>query len=282
VSQKRKIILLVLFVVGLTATVWLLTRREKPVDADVVEVPLGVEEAMIITYQGPAIEPLPYAYGVGVNVRLAGVRELPAGRVYDVRYIVNRAGDFDLKNYFRFTDGRPVDGLPSFKVRGLERLSKDIEARIAETEDTSIALQAWYYETLVVLGVLWIAWLLLLIFWPRRHVKAAPVEMGGATLADQIRGYLEQFEAGTLDARQQAQLELMIFRQWRAQRGMDDVHMAESLAKFRADPEVAQAYAELENWMHHPKRASTPGQVAASVRARLEKAPAPTVEALTP
>ena len=237
--------------------------------------PLGVEEAVIITSDSSPIEPVPYAWGVALNVRIAGIRDLPAGHVYDVRYIVNRAGDFDLKDYLRFSDGKSPEGLPSFKVRGLERLSQSIEARIAETEETGIALRAWYYETLSILASVWVVWLLLLIFWPRRGAPEAVPPPAGPTLAERIRTYLLQLESGALDAGQQAELELMIFRQWREQRSWSDQPMAQSLAAFRVDPEVADAYTELENWLHRAAPAASAAQVAQAVRSRLEKSALP-------
>src|SRR3954468_8789521 len=72
---------------------------------DVLNVPLGVEQAAIVTYSGPVLAVAPYKWGVAVNVRIAEVRERDDARIYDVRYIVNRAGTFDLKDYLTSADG---------------------------------------------------------------------------------------------------------------------------------------------------------------------------------
>jgi len=280
-KRRRKIVALgaSLAVLAAVAVVVILGLRKPKPDPGILEVPLGVEEAVIITSDSGPIEPVPFAWGVALNVRIAGARDFPASHVYDVRYIVNRAGDFDLKDYLRFSDGKAPDGLPSFKVRGLERLSQSIEARIAETEETGVALHAWYYETLSTLALVWAAWLLLLIFWRRRRAAEAPPPAAGPTLAERIRACLLRLESGELDAGQQAELELMIFRQWREQRSWSDQPMAQSLAAFRVDPEVAEAYAELENWLHRAAPTASPAQVAQAVRSRLEKiAPPPTPE----
>ena len=63
-----------------------------PKQPESVNVPLGVEQAAIVTYSGPPIAVAPYKWGVAVNVRIASVTEQPGARIYDVRYIVNRAG----------------------------------------------------------------------------------------------------------------------------------------------------------------------------------------------
>jgi hypothetical protein len=273
--RKRNLLIAVaaLLLVGVGVATYLFLHRRPD---DTIDVPLGVEEAVIITYSGNPIEPTPYKWGVAVNVRIAGVTERDNTRVYDVRYIVNRTGDFDLKDFLRSIDGKPAADLPSFKMRGSEKLSKGLDARIAETENFGISLHAWYYETLVGLAVFWIVWLLLLIFWRRRKPVVVQEFHAEPTLADEIRRHLALLESGALDARQQAQLELMIFRQWRDQRRLGALPMAEALEAFRADPEVSQAYAELENWLHRRDREATAARVAETVRSRI-KATAPIV-----
>ena len=281
-TPRRKILVLgaSLAAVAAAVIVALALRNPKPASG-ILEVPLGVEEAVIITSDSGPLEPVPFAWGVAINVRIAGARDVPGGHVYDVRYIVNRAGDFDLKDYLRYTDGKPPQGLPTFQVRGLERLSQSIEARIAETEETGITLHDRYYETLSILAGVWAAWLGLLIFWRRRRRRAAAPPAEGPTLAERILACLRQLESGELDARQRAGLELMIFRQWRRQRSWSEQPMAQSLAAFRADPEVAEAYAVLENWLHRAVPAASPAQVAQAVRSRLENsAPPPAPETL--
>src|SRR5215218_602601 len=81
----------------------------------ILNVPLGVEQAAIVTYSGPALAVAPYKWGVAVNVRIAGVTEQPGTRIYDLRYLVNRGGTYDLKDYLIAADGNPLAGLPSFR-----------------------------------------------------------------------------------------------------------------------------------------------------------------------
>ena len=46
--------------------------------------------------------------------------------------------------------------------------------------------------------------------------------------------------------------------------------MADSVAAFRADSDVAEAYAALEDWLHRAERSASPSQIADAVRAGLE------------
>src|SRR5438445_583290 len=111
-------------VLALAAVIFL--RPKKP--PDFLNVPLGVEQAAIVTYSGPAVAVTPYKWGVAVNLRIAKVTEQPGARIYDVRYIVNRAGTFDLKDYLTAEDGSSLSGLPSFKFQGDPKLSKNLDA----------------------------------------------------------------------------------------------------------------------------------------------------------
>src|SRR6186997_436350 len=111
---KKRVLLLVAVVAVVSAMFFL--RRVK--EDDTIRVPLGVEQAAIVTYSGPTVAVAPYKWGVAVNVRIAEVIERPDKRIYDVRYIVNRAGTFDLKDYLAAADGSALDGLPAFKFTG--------------------------------------------------------------------------------------------------------------------------------------------------------------------
>src|SRR6187402_668915 len=99
--KRRSVLLLVAIIAGVAVVLYLRGTKEE----DTIRVPLGVEQAAIVTYSGPAVAVAPYKWGVAVNVRIAEVIELPDKRIYDVRYIVNRAGTFDLKDYLAAADG---------------------------------------------------------------------------------------------------------------------------------------------------------------------------------
>ena len=67
----------------------------------------------------------PYKWGVAVNVRIAKVIEQPRARIYDVRYIVNRAGKAD-----HLTDRKPF-AVPT----------KTVSLRLNDLADTSVLLR---------------------------------------------------------------------------------------------------------------------------------------------
>ncbi len=219
---------------------------------ETLNVPLGVEQAAIVTYSGPAVAVKPYKWGVAVNVRIAKVTEQAGVRIYDVRYIANRAGMFDLKDYLTSEDGTPLTGLPSFKFNGDPKLSKHLDARIQETEEVGVDVGGHYTATLIGLGAFWIAWLLLLIFYGRPRRLKAVAAVPEPTLAELLRALLSQLEAGTLDAGAKARLEMLLLRRWREELALTGAPMITSLDVISRNEKTSEALRQLQLWLHQP------------------------------
>lgn len=220
---------------------------------DSLRVPLGVEQAAIVTYSGPRLTVAPYKWGVAVNVRIAEVIEQAGRRVYDLRYIVNRAGTFDLRDYLAAEDGSALDGLPTFEFTGDPELSKNLDTRIQETEQVGVEVGGRYYEIMAGLTVLWLGWLLLLLFYKRTKPSAAPdTGQTEPTLAEQFRGFLAQLEAGTLDAAAKAKMEMALLHCWRDELALGDDRMSAALAQISRDEKTRDGLKKLQHWLHHP------------------------------
>jgi len=252
--------------------VWYAFFRAEP---DSISVPLGVEQAAIITYSGPVVTVAPYKWGVAVNVRLANVTERPDSRIYDVRYIVNRDGTFDLKDYLAAENGSALEGLPSFKFVGDPKLSKNLDTRIQETEEIRVDVGGRYYETLAALTVLWLIWLLLLIFYKRPGPPAEPDAGPPApTLAELLRGLLTRLEAGTLDAEGKAKMEMILLQRWRDELALGPIPMSTALDAIARSDKAGEPLRKLQHWLYHPA-SSVPGTEIAALIApyTLEAAP---------
>ena len=238
-------------------------------EEDNLKVPLGVEQAAIITYSGPGLVVKPFRYGVAVNVRIAQVTERGGAKVYDVRYLVNREGEHDLIEYLMTDNGSSLSGLPSFKVKGDPKLSKELEARVKETEDIGIEVRGHYQATLVALAVFWVLWLFALIFW-RRPKKPAPVPAKPPlTLAEQLRLLLSELEQGGLSAEQKARLEMLMLRCWRVGLVPADAPMADVLAAIADGERTGEALGRLQRWLHRPGSGVTDGEIVALLRQHL-------------
>jgi hypothetical protein len=239
---------------------WWLTRAEERLN-----VPLGVEQAAIITYGGPELAVKPFKWGVAVNVRIAQVTGAPGGRVYDVRYLVNREGDYDLRDYLTSASGVPPEGLPVFKFHGDPKLSKELEARIRETEQVGVQVGGRYYTKLTILGCVWLACLYPLIFWGRpKRIVVAPLAPP-LTEAEELHGLLAKLRAGALDAAGQARMEMILLRCWRAGLVRPDAPMAEVLAAVAQDGRTAEDLRRLHAWLYRRESAVTAEEIAALV-----------------
>lgn len=247
--RRKSVWVICIAVLAIGATIFFWPRKAD----DSVNVPLGVEQAAIVTYSGPPVAVTPYKWGVAVNVRIAKATEQAGARVYDVRYIVNREGTFDLRDYLTAEDGSPLDGLPSFQFHGDPKLSKHLDTRIQETEEVTIEVGGHYYATLIGLGVVWIVWLLLLIFYKRaKPPQAAAPPPPEPTLAELLRAYLAQLEADTLDAAAKAKLEMLLLRRWREEVAESEKSMSTALDAIGRNEKNGESLRQLERWLHHP------------------------------
>ncbi len=242
---------------------------------DTVRVPLGVEQAAIVTYSGPLLAVAPYKWGVAVNVRIAEVTTLPDRRIYDLRYIVNRAGTFDLKDYLLAEDGGSLAGLPTFEFTGDPKLSKNLDARIQETEEIRIDVGGRYYELLAVLTVLWLVWLLLLIFYKRPRPPAAEAAApSGPTVPELMRGFLARLEAGSLDTAAKARMEMTLLQCWRRDLELADQPMTDVLDHIRRSEKTREPLRKLQHWLHHPASPVGNAEIAALLRPYTAEVPA--------
>ena len=260
---QRKTMWLVLAASVLAAVAILFFRKEK--EKDTLNVPLGVEQAAIVTYSGPPVAVTPYKWGVAVNVRIAKVSGQSGARIYDVRYIVNRAGTFDLKDYLTGENGSALDGLPSFKFTGDPKLSKALDARIQETEEVRVDVGNHYYAVLSALGVFWIVWLLLLIFWGRAKPLKSAAAQPEPTLTEMLRAFLAQLEAGTLDAEAKAKMEMLLLRRWREELSLAGVPMNAAHDAIARSEKTGNPLRQLQDWLHRPASQIRSEEIAAVI-----------------
>lgn len=254
----RIISILVVVVLGV-ALFW-----PRPPEPDTLNVPLGVEQAAIVTYSGPLVTVAPYKWGVAVNVRIADIKEMEGRRVYDVRYIVNRAGTFDLKDYLVAENGSELTNLPTFKFTGDAKLSKNLDTRIQETEAVLIDVGGRYYEILALLTVLWVVWLLLLIFYKRpRKAVAADEGPAGPTAEELLALFRAQVEAGTLSTTDKARMEMLLLRRWRDELALSALPMDDVLRAIGRDARMGAALRKLQQWLHQPVSSVKNAEIAA-------------------
>ncbi|HYW78256.1 MAG TPA: hypothetical protein VE890_01725 [Thermoguttaceae bacterium] len=242
------------FILAVAMTIFVLRQpKQEVVEHSDMDVPLGVEEAAIIRYGGPRLVARPYRRGASMTLRIADEVEQGSMRVYDVRYVVNLPGEFDLTDYLTSSDGLPIDDLPSFRVRGLTSLTKDLETRIREIEDVGVGIWHWYYETLAGLGVFWGLWLLGLIFVGRpKRPPTPPPPPREPSIGERIEQILRAAGKSELSVEQKSQLEVLLLEYWRHRLEVGDDRMATVCRELRSSDALSHVYKTLEKWLHDP------------------------------
>ena len=248
--------------------------REPEVTRSDRDVPLGVEEAVIIRYSGSRLVARPYRRGASVNLRIANETQQGNLRVYDVRYVVSLPGEFDLTEYLTSADGSPITDLPSFKVRGLTSLTKDIETRIQEIEEVGVHVWHWYYETLTGLGIAWVFWLMGLIFIgrPKRPPKITPPPPL-PSIAERIAQFLIALRKRELTVDEKARFEILLLEHWRDRLGLQEGRMAEGCRQIQRSDDLGTVYEKLQSWLHVPDAQSGPDGFLEAYESRVETQP---------
>jgi len=243
---------LLLFVLGGVAALMLVRTRQSDPQRSDTDVPLGVEQAVIVRYSGPRLQAQPYRRGASVNLRIADQVQKGRVRVYDIRYVISLPGEFDLTKYLTSIDGQPIDDLPPFPVRGLTSLTKDIETRIQEIEKVDVTIGHWYYESLAGAGIFWAAWLAGLIFVgrPKRPPPSPPLPRQPSRV-EEIDRLLAALARGELTIDDKSRLEALLLSHWRAQLGLSGQRMADSCRRIEAS-ELGTVYSKLQAWLHNP------------------------------
>lgn len=261
----------ILAVLAAAVTIVVMQMREPEVTRSDRDVPLGVEEAVIIRYSGSRLIARPYRRGASVNLRIANETQQGNVRVYDVRYVVSLPGEFDLTEYLTSADGRPISDLPSFKVRGLTSLTKDIETRIQEIEEVGVHVWHWYYETLTGLGIVWVFWLMGLIFIgrPQRPPKITPLPPPPSA-AERIARYLIALRKGELTVDEKAQLEVLLLDHWRDRLDLRERRMAEACRQIQHNDDLGMPYERLQAWLHVPNSQSGADEFLEAYESRME------------
>lgn len=261
-NRRREIELAIAGVAIITLMVSLVRRTGPVTQLSRRDVPLGVEGAVIIRYSGPRLVARPYRRGASVNVRIAEEVQQGSTRVYDVRYVVTLPGEFDLMEYLTSVEGVALDDLPPFKVNGQTSLTRDIETRIREIENTGVQIWHWYYETLVALAVVWVLWLLALIRFGRRKAPPQqPPPPPEPSLAERIAGYLAALARGDLSVEDKARLEILLLRHWRERLSPQPERMAVACRQIQQEASAGPAYRSLEAWLHDPAATVDPLEI---------------------
>lgn len=250
--------------VAAVAVYWLL--REPDTGSKLPEVPLGVEHAVTISYSGSELIVKPYKFGVPVNLRIANISETDGVRTYDVRYMLNTGGEFDITQFLGTKDGSTLDDLPQFKVIGLEYMSQQMDQRIEQVEEAGIDIWHYYYECIGAVIILWVICLFLLIFWGREKPELIAEVAPAETFHDKLLGFLNQIDQKSIDEKDKAQLEILLINWWRDQLGYKELEMHQVMREIGNDAASASTFNLVQQWLHKPDHSVSIKELVESLR----------------
>jgi hypothetical protein len=229
---------------------------------------IGIEGQVVFRHRkSEPVQAVPVDDKAPVVVRIAD--STPDGEfvLYDVRFIAQYAGEFDLRDYLRRPDGSPLTDAEALPITVGKLLPEAHQGELIETEGSGAPRLGGYRIALIVIGMLWLippTWWVI-----RRLTRSAPPPppqpAQPATLADQLRPLVEAAIAGTLSTSERAQLELLLLAYWRERLGLasHEVDHVGAIQRLREHPEAGELLVLLERWLHRPPRQDEVVDVAA-------------------
>jgi len=225
-----------------------------------IESTIGIEGQLIFRHpRSEPVQAVPVDDKAPVVVRIAD--STPDGEfvLYDLRFIAQYAGEFDLRDCLRRPDGAPLTDAAPLPILVGKLLPDDHQGELFEIAGLSLPRLGGYKAVLIVIGAVWLlvpAWFILRRL-TRRPPPPPPLPEPPASLADQLRPLVEAAIRGTLSTPERARLELMLLAFWRDRLGLDAaaVDHAASIQKLREHEEAGELLSLLERWLHRPPKA---------------------------
>ena len=220
---------------------------------------VGIEGRVIFRHpRGEPVQSVPVNDKASVVVRIAD--STPDGEfvLYDLRFIAQYPGEFDLRECLRRTDGAPLTGASPLPISVGHLLPGDHQGALFETDGSGVPAIGGYRLALIAIGVLWaippLVWLVRRLMRKPPSHEAAPAQP--VTLADQLRPLVEQAIRGTISTADRASLELLLLAYWRERLGLaaEGLDHAGAIRRLRGHEEAGELLSLLERWLHRPPR----------------------------
>lgn len=216
---------------------------------------VGMEGKVVFRYDGAAVRALPADDRAAVVVRIAEQAVDGGHTLYDLRFIAQRAGDYDLRSFLQHFDGSAVTDGEAMPVHVDAVLPESAGADLVEVQRVGAVKLGGYKTVLIAIGAAWVVppvWVIVKRM-RRRKKTAPPVVAAPVTLADQLRPLVTAALAGELSTAERARLEMMLVGYWRERLGLEEVETEEVFGKLRGDPEAGALVVALEGWLHSPE-----------------------------
>lgn len=218
---------------------------------------IGIEGKVLYRVEpgGPRLIARPLDRFADVNVRIADAAEDGPATLYDLRFIAQRAGRFDLRDALERVDGGPISLLPAAPVAVAAKLDPEHDGELIAMQDLTAAPRAGYRTTMIAVASAWLLVPITYFAWRithrQRRVLMAPPPPP-PTLADQLAPLVEAARTGRLDTSGRAALERLLLAYWRKRLNLDRLSSRAALDAIKADATAGSLLNALERWLHAP------------------------------
>lgn len=252
--------------VAVVACAFAQVRREA------VRTTIGIEGRAVFRHPaGENVQAVPVDDKAPVVVRIADQTRDGEFVLYDLRFIAQYAGEFDLRDCLRRPDGTPLTNAEPLPVSIGKLLPDDHQGALFEIGGGRLPRLGGYQVVLLVISALWLV--VPLVVLARRMARPRPVppppDAPPRTLADQLRPLVESAMRGEMSVSDRARLEMLLQAYWRERLGLGaGLDQAGAMSILRAHPEAGELLAMLDHWLHRPRRA---GEAEVEVSAELAR-----------
>ena len=234
------------------AAVSIASESRKDLPPGTVETRIGIEGTYYLRYSGPELTAKPVDEDAPIILRIANVTADGDSTIYELRFIGQHAGSFDLRGSLNRSDGKPIRNLPPAMVAIRESLPKNHAGNLEDLAPPAIRQPLPYRVIMFAAGVLWLVAVVWLIVRRLRNrpQRTATEEAAPITFADQLRPLVETAISGRMTPAEQGRLEWLLIAFWRERLELTGLPPLESLQRMREHAEAAVLLMRLEEWLH--------------------------------
>ena len=206
---------------------------------EAVRTTIGIEGRAVFRHPvDEKVQAVPVDDKAPIVVRIADRSRDGEYVLYDLRFIAQYAGEFDLRDCLRRPDGTPLTNAEPLPVSIGKLLPDDHQGALFEIGGGRLPRLGGYQVVLLVIGALWLAVPLVVARRMARPRPAPPPPVAPPrTLADQLRPLVESAMRGEMSVSDRARLEMLLQAYWRERLGLGaGLDQAGAMSTLRAHP----------------------------------------------
>ena len=171
---------------------------------------------------------------------------------YDVEFQILEPGQFDLADFLQRKDRSDQQPIRSIPVQANSLLAKEtIEPNQLVPRPSRFS--NYYLPGLVVGAALWLAGLLMILFYGRGKTKRPSREHKVPTFAERLEPLVTAAVSGEITTQQQAELERLLSSFWSRKLRLNHLPAASLREQLRNHPEASKLLQQIDQWLHRPQ-----------------------------